>query len=478
MKWFVEQHDFKIALNSHTYGNLLLYPFGYQNTQTIDDATFEAISKEMVIQNDFANILSASLYPAAGDSDDFMYGETSTHNEILSMTPEIGESFWPAQNDIIPICKGMVYHNLTAAHSVNNYATITDIQDYYLTSTSGNFEYDIKRLGISGSSNFTVSIIPVSANILSVGASNQHNGLILLENRLGSISYTLDPSIGIGNNVEYKLVIDNGLYITEKIITKIFGTPQFEISENGDNLTNWNTTNNWNSTTSDFVSAPSSITDSPTGNYSNNQNSTIEFTNSIDLTTAGIATISYYAKWNIEAEFDYAQFEISTNNGATWEPQCGLYTRTGVASQGVAGQPIYDGTQNQWIQEFINLSDYLGETIKVRFQLVSDAGVSDDGFYFDDFNLNTIDQGILGSNSYDTINANIFPNPIKEKLTIELPNPLPTLVKIYTITGQLIRQQEISSFSTIIDLNYLNSGIYILELRTETSKGTYKIIKE
>jgi len=478
MKWFVEQRDFKIALNNHTFSNLLLYPFGYQNIQTSDDASFKAISTEMVSQNDFANIISAELFPAAGDSDDFMYGETSTHNEILAMTPEIGLSFWPAQSDIIPICKGMVYHNLTAAHSVNNYATITDSQDYYLTSTSGNFDYDIKRLGISGSSNFTVSIVPISANILNVGASNQHNGLSLLENRSGTISYTLDPSIGIGNNVEYKLVIDNGLYTTEKIITKIFGTPQFEISENGDNISNWNATNNWNTTTSEFVSAPSSITDSPAGNYSNNQNTTIEFANSIDLTTAGIATISFYAKWNIEAEFDYAQFEVSTNNGATWQPQCGLYTRAGVASQGVFGQPIYDGTQIPWIQEFIDLSDYLGETIQVRFQLVSDGGVNEDGFYFDDFKLNTIDQNILGTDTFETINANIYPNPIKEKLTIELANPLPTLVKIYTIGGQLIIEQEINALSTSLNLSYLNSGIYILQLQTETNKGTYKIIKE
>jgi hypothetical protein len=478
IKWFVEQHDFKIALNNHTFSNLLLYPFGYQKTTTSDDASFKAISKEMVSQNGYANIISAELFPAAGDSDDFMYGETSTHNEILAMTPEIGLSFWPAQSDIIPICKGMVYHNLTAAHSVNNYATITDTQDYYLTATSGNFDYDIKRLGISGSSNFTVSIVPVSANILSVGASNQHNGLTLLENRSGSLSYTLDPSIGIGNLVEYKLVIDNGLYTTEKIITKIFGTPQFEISENGDNITSWNATNNWNTTRSDFISAPSSITDSPTGNYSNNQNSTIEFANSIDLSTTGIATISFYAKWNIEAEFDYAQFEVSTNNGASWQPQCGLYTRAGVSSQGVSGQPVYDGTQNQWVREFIDLSDYLGETIKVRFQLVSDSSVNEDGFYFDDLSLNTIDQSILGTDSFETINAHIYPNPIKEKLTIELANPLPTLVKIYTISGQLIKNKEIDAVTTILDLSYLNSGIYILQLQTETSKGIYKIIKE
>lgn len=232
-----------------------------------------------------------------------------------------------------------------------------------------------------------------------------------------------------------------------------------------------------NVTNSDFVSASSSITDSPSGNYSNNQNSSIEFTNSIDLTTAGVATISYYAKWNIESGFDYAQFEVSTNNGASWQPQCGLYTRAGVADQNITGQPMYDGTQNDWVLEFIDLSDYLGQTINVRFQLVSDGGVNDDGFYFDDFNLNTIDQSILGTNTFESINATIYPNPVKEKLTIELPHPQQTLVKIYSISGQLIKQLEINNFSTKIDLNNLNSGIYILQLQTETSRVFIKLLK-
>jgi PKD repeat protein len=35
----------------------------------------------------------------------------------------------------------------------------------------------------------------------------------------------------------------------------------------------------------------------------------------------------------------------------------------------------------------VNLSDYLGQIIKVRFQLITDNGVNLDGFYFDDFKV-------------------------------------------------------------------------------------------
>lgn len=40
------------------------------------------------------------------------------------------------------------------------------------------------------------------------------------------------------------------------------------------------------------------------------------------------------------------------------------------------------------MREEISLSDYIGQTIQVRFILESDGGVTDDGFYFDDFSVN------------------------------------------------------------------------------------------
>ena len=39
-----------------------------------DNDIFEFISEELVSENGYDNIISADLYPAAGDSDDFMYG--------------------------------------------------------------------------------------------------------------------------------------------------------------------------------------------------------------------------------------------------------------------------------------------------------------------------------------------------------------------------------------------------------------------
>ena len=103
MKWFVEQHNFTMAFNNHSYGELLLRPYGYaENTPSLDEELLDNLGAELVSQNGYDNILSAELYAAAGDSDDFMYGTVGTHDKILAYTPEIGPEFWPPSNQIEP----------------------------------------------------------------------------------------------------------------------------------------------------------------------------------------------------------------------------------------------------------------------------------------------------------------------------------------------------------------------------------------
>ena len=40
-----------------------------------------------------------------------------------------------------------------------------------------------------------------------------------------------------------------------------------------------------------------------------------------------------------------------------------------------------------WVKENIDLVDYLGQNIKLRFKLVTDGFATGDGFYFDDITV-------------------------------------------------------------------------------------------
>ena len=479
LKWFVENHNFVMAFNNHSYGDLLLRPFGYAlNTPSVDEDLFRILGEELVSENGFNNILSSELYAAAGDSDDFMYGTVGSHDAIYAYTPEIGPEFWPSSNEIINISKGMMHFNLTSAKMINNFAVVSDSGSLYVgNNASINAEFDIKRLGIAGNGNFTVSLEPISANIAVVNGSQTFNGLDLLETQSGSISYVLSGGTSEGETIIYDLVVNNGNFETKYRITKYFGTltPVFE--DNGDSLANYDN-NGFDTTNTTFVSPSTSITDSPNGNYQNNANKSIEINDEIDLTNASGAIVSFYAKWEIEAGFDYAQFQISIDNGNNWIAQCGNYTVAGSSNNSQpTGEPLYDGAQFDWVLEEIDLSDYLGETIKARFVFRSDNGLRQDGFYFDDISFNISGDTVLNIDETEVSQFTIYPNPVAEILNIK------TTLKyynasLYTIQGQLIETKENLNATQQFDYSNVASGLYILQLTSGDTTETIKVIKQ
>ena len=183
-----------------------------------------------------------------------MYGmlETengSTRNKIFAMTPEIGSSFWPAASTIEDLSKEMIYHNLTAAKMVNNYATLNyptvlsntlygiynvvkrfeiEKEEYNVTynlnsndtsfTTTFSNNYEIQRLGIGGDGNFEVSIIPISDNITSGTITNSYDQMELGEIIQDSFTIQLGSGIEYGDEVLYKLVLNNGSFEREYFI--------------------------------------------------------------------------------------------------------------------------------------------------------------------------------------------------------------------------------------------------------------------
>ena len=479
IKWFCEQHDFVMALNNHSYGELLLYPYGYANdVPTPENELFEIVSEVLVSQNGYDNILSSGLYPAAGDSDDFMYGTIGTHDKIYAMTPEIGPEFWPPSNQIEGIAKSMMYLNITSAKMVNNYAALIDTSPLFLgNEVIIDQTFDLKRLGLSGSGNFTISINPISTNISAVGDPISFSNLDVLEETNGTIQYTLINETQAGDPIVFEIIINNGSYDTKILLNKIFGSliPVFE--DIGDSTTDNFDNNGWGITNTTYVSPSSSITESPNGNYQNNENKTIRLLENINLTNAIGASVTFYAKWDIENNWDYVQLEVSIDNGNSWIPQCGLFTNEGSSNGGQpTGQPLYDGIQNNWVLEQIDLSDYLGEEITMRFKFESDGEVRADGFYFDNLTVNVLDDGTLSNADVLASQFSVYPNPVSNLLYITTPKNNYTL-GIYNIQGQLIRTPSVYSGSQTIDYSQYTKGIYLIKFTSNDHTKIFKIIK-
>ncbi len=473
VKWFVEQHDFVIALNNHSFGELVYYPFGYADVDTPDDDLFIGIGDAITSINGY-NALND--FPFAGDSDDFMYGTVGTHDKIFAFTPEIGTSFWPPASTIISTSQNMMFLNITAAQIAGNYGILAETSPSFTgESTTLSTSFDVKRFSVENTGDFTITLSSVSSNIIDVGAPVTLSNLAPLQTQSGSIAYSLSTNIEVGDTIEFDLIINNGLFEKEVRVSKIYGSTTQIFYTDGNTLTDFESTS-WGTTSASFVSPSSSITDSPSGNYSDNTNNTIELTQSLDLTEATTATVSYYARWSIEDTWDYVQFEISKDNGATWEPQCGNYTSAGTNIQPL-GEPLYDGVQDNWILEEINLSDYIGETIKARFILRTDGAVTRDGFYVDDLSFSVISGEQLNIDDEQFVNAfEIFPNPVSNQLNIRTSLGSFTTC-VYNVLGQKVTSAVRQSGNASVDYTSLPTGMYFLRLETPKNSVIYKIVK-
>ena len=483
IRYFVESNNFKIALNNHTYGNLLLYPYGYDYNQTTeDDDIFQFISSALVSENNYDNIISADLYPAAGDSDDFMYGMLNTENnqvreKIFAMTPEIGSSFWPQASTIEDICKGMLHLNLTAAKMIGNYASLKDFTENFISLNTFSANFELQRLGIIDNGSFNIQIEPISSNIISTTPEIIINSLNIGEIVNGSFQIELNESTNSGEDVIFKYILDNGSFSEEIIVKKIFGDPILLFEDESDNYSDyWTIDSSWSETFEEYNSPQTSITDSPYSNYSNNALETINLLNDINLSGYSYAEINFNAKWNIESGYDYVQIEISNDGGASWEPQCGKYTRKGIETQEDAlDEPLYDGNQGEWVNESILLTDYIDQEISIRFKLKSDGGLRRDGFYYDDFKIRALSSSL--SSSENTLNkAKIYPIPADNMIYISSEEEIKE-IKVFDVLGKeimSINQNNIENFS----IKNLKSGVYIIKLFSLEGTENHRIIKK
>ena len=129
------------------------------------------------------------------------------------------------------------------------------------------------------------------------------------------------------------------------------------------------------------------------------------------------------------------------------------------------------------IQEEIDLNDFIGEEIKIRFQFESDGAVGADGFYFDDLTINVLDDGSLNNPTVNLVPFNIYPNPVNDELFIDTPL-LDYELSVFNIHGQLLVSNANYSASQTLNFSDFPSGIYLLKIISQTKVTVFKIIKK
>lgn len=473
IKWMCENHEFKFAFNAHSHGDLLLFPIGWAYAEFAEDHDyFQAYTDHMSVHNGYIGQKSTELYPAAGDSDDWMYvDDLDVKPEIFAVTPEVGDAFWPPSSAIIPTCKEMLFSNLVMSHLAHVYGVTADLEDNRLSASTGYLNYSINRLGLKDG-DITVSMTGVSG-ITITGDANVHT-LALMETEEDSIAYEIDGDLVFGDEIKYVIHTDNGTWTRHDTIIKSYGEGFVVFSDDCDDLFHWS--GDWDLTDETFYSPSNCITDSPYDDtYGNNVEKEIELDEAFSFEGASYAYVNFRAKWEIESDYDYVEFMASTNDGATWTPLCGNYTVLGVAPQDV-DEPLYEGMQADWVLEEIDLTDYIDEdNVRFKFLLITDGGLQMDGFYFDDFSVLS-DGGQSGITEDDAFKFKIYPNPANEQVQILVENPTEVAsIMIRDELGRVVYQSN--QFEAMIGTNDMEAGHYFVQITDKNNEAvTQKLV--
>jgi immune inhibitor A len=119
--------------------------------------------------------------------------------------------------------------------------------------------------------------------------------------------------------------------------------------------------------------------------------SDMTLTREFDLTSvSGPVNLSYSMWYDTETDYDYVFLEGSTDGGKTWQ----IITTPSGTDKDPSGNSYgwgYNGQTNGWVDETVDLSQYAGQKVQIRFEYVTDAALNGEGFILDDIKVDAID---------------------------------------------------------------------------------------
>lgn len=506
---FAILNNYGTHFNMHTYGGYILYPWGYINAETPDSLTYREFAALLTSFSGYTFGSGGQLlgYNSNGSIRDWMYGELTLKNKTYGYTIEIGDDFWPQQNEIYPIAqqnlRTMIYQSFLAGEYVQLINPNFNVQ-YFLPNNTVELLPEFKNKGLATAYNLTIELTsPSQYVVINTGSSSldsiEARSVAILTSPL---SFSISASASLAEEIPIVITTrTNNDLLSSDTTTFVIGFPVFVFEDTANNpAINWTITKTpttspqWDSTYKTFYSEPNSYADSKNGNYVNNATVTMTLTNPIDITGLNNPRLVFWTKFDMESNWDYGQVQVSTNNGTTWIALAGQYTEPGVGSFQPNGEPVYDAAQTNWVKEEINLTAYSSSQVKIRFRLRTDSGTTRDGWYLDDIGVfyYTIptDVSNITEPLYDFSLEQNYPNPFNPSTKIKYSIPSVALsgveeslvtLKVFDVLGNevttLVNEEKPSGeYEVVFDAAGLSSGIYFYKLQVGSFTETKKLV--
>ncbi len=503
---FLNSRNIKACLNYHTFSNLLIFPYGALETETADSNTFREFAVDMTIENNYliGTDQQTVNYSTRGNSDDYMYDGEPGREIIFAMTPEVGGSqdgFWPEQERIIPLAEENLLPNLYYANVVGGYPTVTETKidkEYILPGDQLTLTPVIKNKGLVKTGSFEVAVSSLNDN-----ASIVTDNAIIIEDLEARTEIVSEAGFGVQVNesivgfpeltFEFKILEDGMVRRIDTLNLRV-GQPIVLFEDRADSLElYWSTSGapgRWERTAKHSFSGNYSYTDSR-NSYPSSSNKKLTLLNEIDLAGLENAYLNFRTRYHIEALYDGGFVEISSDGGSSWKPVGGKYSKPATEefsnSQISNGEPIYYGASFDWLKEEIDLSDFLGSQILIRFTFYSDSYLEIDGWYLDDIKIVSYDLSTRiedeGLKYKYSLEQN-FPNPFNPSTQIKFQIAKTGLVslKIYDVLGREVKtlmNEEKTPGNYSVEFttnNSISSGIYFYRLESGSFSQTRKML--
>jgi hypothetical protein len=327
IRTFCKGRQFILGFSFHTYGEWLLYPWGYIPTPCPDDALFAALADSLVSGNGYTpGAASTTLYPTNGDTDDWAYGETVDKPRMYLFTPEMNTyaqgGFGPADTYIQPTFNLLLQMNMDLLHFADN--------PWRIMPPSQPTQYAIDDAEYPL---YTVNWAP-----------------ILPPDPNPSVAYDV---------VEYKnlgTVAQDGA----NAVSDLWTFDGFTVS----------TARKYEGTGSYY-----------SGNTESSASQKLQMSTFYRVTT-DTDSLRFRAWYNIETDWDYGYVEVSTNGGVIWSTLPGNIT-TNYNPHGTNRGNGITGASAGWVLAIFPLTSYLGSELDIRFNYVTDQAYLEEGIYID-----------------------------------------------------------------------------------------------
>lgn len=480
---FFNSRNFKAVFGAHTYGNYIIKPWAWSDpTPTPHDHIFNEYLADMKATNNYTTGFATETvgYEVRGGADDWYYQDSARGNQpVFAMTPETGlTGFWPTQAEIIPLAQGMLesdkYMSLIAGPYVNASSAALNKTTPYSQGEAGNIKVKIKNKGLMTAANVKVEFSSQSSFINITNPVYTRPSLASFVSDSVTFNFTL--TAGAPNNYAVPTVVkikqnDTTLYSKTIYVNIGAGTVTFADSAE-QTFSKWTAVGAWAQTTTQSHTPTRSFTDSPTGNYSNNANTSMTMATAINISSYPVVFLNFWHRYATEAGYDFCNVEVSSNNGSSWQTVM-----------------QYSGSSLTWTQVSLDITSYAAgsSNLKVRFRLSADQGTVGDGWYVDDIKLTNYST-LVGINQISelatkyTLNQN-YPNPFNPSTKIQYGIAKSGFVslKVYDMTGKVVADlvnntQAIGKYEVDFNAASLASGVYYYKLESQGFAETKKML--